>query len=183
MTLPRYAPELPLPPYAYVPGKLPHPISDPRGHSYGQAAAPSLAPSEPWSESRAYRFGIDLFNHGYYWEAHEAWEAVWQAAGRSGDIADFLKGLIKLAAAGVKAREGNIAGIENHVLRAKMLLTHIQTKYADQPTFGHLHLDTLKQLCNAIFADPARMVDTSDTAVVSVYSQPLLWHNEQTSTA
>ena len=49
----------------------------------------------------------DLLNHGFYWEAHEAWETLWHAAGRKGEIADFLKGLIKLAAAAVKAREGN----------------------------------------------------------------------------
>ncbi|TGQ49534.1 DUF309 domain-containing protein, partial [Mesorhizobium sp. M1C.F.Ca.ET.210.01.1.1] len=27
-----------------------------------------------------FRWGIDLFNHGYYWEAHEAWEPLWHAA-------------------------------------------------------------------------------------------------------
>ncbi|MER9222262.1 DUF309 domain-containing protein [Mesorhizobium sp. M0644] len=26
---------------------------------------------------------IDLINHGYYWEAHEAWEPLWHAAKQS----------------------------------------------------------------------------------------------------
>lgn len=46
-----------------------------------------------------YLRGIDLFNHGFYWESHEAWEAVWISAGRRGSVADFLKALIKVAAA------------------------------------------------------------------------------------
>src|SRR5690606_31063398 len=25
-----------------------------------------------------FRYGVDLFNHGFPWEAHEAWEALWQ---------------------------------------------------------------------------------------------------------
>ena len=35
---PRHCPTLPLPPYSYVPGhEHPHPVTDPRGHLYGQA--------------------------------------------------------------------------------------------------------------------------------------------------
>jgi predicted metal-dependent hydrolase len=109
---PRLAPELPLPPYAYVPGRFPHPISDPQGHQYGQKPAPVPAPDpRRWQDSTAYRYGLDLFNHGYYWEAHEQWEGLWHACGRRGPMASFLQGLIKLAAAGVKVREGKPAGV------------------------------------------------------------------------
>ena len=52
--------------------------------------------------------GLLYYNAGYYWEAHEAWEAAWVIAGRQGPTADFYKGLIKLAAAGVKLYEGNL---------------------------------------------------------------------------
>jgi len=70
-------------------------------------------PSDPanWQASAEYLRGIELFNHGYYWESHEVWESLWHAAGRTGPIADFLKGLIALAAAGVKVREGKAAGV------------------------------------------------------------------------
>jgi predicted metal-dependent hydrolase len=69
-----------------------------------------------WQDCRPYLYGLDLFNHGYYWEAHETWEDLWHACGRQGLTADFLKGLIKLAAAGVKAREagGIRRGIRSH---------------------------------------------------------------------
>ena len=66
----------------------------------------------------AHHWAVDLFNNGYYWEAHEAWEGLWHAYGRSGAKADFVKGLIKLSAAGVKAREGNAAGVNRHAQRA-----------------------------------------------------------------
>jgi predicted metal-dependent hydrolase len=89
---------------------------------------PEPAPLDPnqWQASREYLFGCDLFNHGYYWEAHEVWESLWKACGRSGTTADFLKGLIKLAAAGVKHREGRPEGVRRHAARAVELFTEVE---------------------------------------------------------
>lgn len=125
---PRYAPHRPLPPYAHVPGRTPHPVSHPQGHSFGQpeAAPPPVDPQAP-GQSAAFLWGVDLFNHGYYWEAHETWEGLWRAAGRAGPTADFLKGLIKLAAAGVKAREGRPEGVRRHAQRAGALFQAART--------------------------------------------------------
>ena len=61
--------------------------------------------------------GVDLYNHGYHWEAHEFWEALWHGEGREGDVADLLKGLIQTAAAHVKARQNCTAGVR--ILAAK----------------------------------------------------------------
>ena len=41
--------------------------------------------------------GVDLFNSGHYWEAHEAWEREW-VPDRKGPDAGFYKGLIQVAA-------------------------------------------------------------------------------------
>ncbi len=125
-TRPRYAVAA-LPPYSYVPGFAPHPVSDPRGHMSGQTHA-AAAPLEPahWRLSDAYLQAADLFNHGYYWEAHEAWESLWHAAGRHGAVATWLKALIKLAAAAVKAREGNPVGVERHARRSLELLAELR---------------------------------------------------------
>jgi hypothetical protein len=122
MSAPRYLPDEPLPPYTFVPGQQPHPVSDPAGHSFGVTHAPPapLVP-ERWRECHDYLRGLDLFNNGYYWEAHEAWEGLWHAAGRKGAVADFLKGLIKLAAAGVKQLEGKPKGVKSHARRAAEL--------------------------------------------------------------
>jgi hypothetical protein len=90
---------------------LPHPVSDPAGHSFG--STPSIERFDPgkWRESRAFLWGVDLFNYGYYWEAHEAWEGIWRGYDRGDTPALFLQGLIKLAAAGVKKREGIARGV------------------------------------------------------------------------
>jgi uncharacterized protein len=122
LAVPRYYPQRPLPPYSYVPRVNPHPISDPRGHSFGHTETAMRPLDEAsYASNATYLYAIDLFNHGFYWEAHEAWEALWHAAGRRGVTADFLKGLIKLAAAGVKAREGRAAGVRQHAARAEDL--------------------------------------------------------------
>jgi hypothetical protein len=108
------------PPYSYVPGgPWPHPIGDPGGHSFGRrgGVVPPIV-GDGWRESPAYLRGVVLFNDGYYWEAHEAWEPLWHALGRSGPQADAIKALIKLAAAGVKVREGQPHGVVTHAGRA-----------------------------------------------------------------
>ncbi|MDA1252429.1 MAG: DUF309 domain-containing protein, partial [Planctomycetota bacterium] len=105
------------------PGMHPHPIREKDGHSFGVEMTVAEFDADLWRDCPEFLFGIDLFNAGFYWEAHESWEAVWIAAGRRGVLADFLKGLIKLAAAGVKAREGNANGVRRHAARAEQLFT------------------------------------------------------------
>jgi hypothetical protein len=119
---PRLAPERPLPPYAYLPGRTPHPTRDPGGHSYG-APPETPAPPDPadWRACGDYLYGIDLFNRGYFWEAHEAWEGLWVACGRRGATAAYLQGLINLAAAGFKARWGNARGLRANAATARRL--------------------------------------------------------------
>lgn len=116
----RLLPEIPFPPYSFVPGQSPHPVRDPNGHSYGKPE-PSVDVSQPWQEWTPYLFGIDLFNHGYFWEAHEEWEAVWHALGRRGPKADYFKALVHLAAAGVKHKEGRPKGVESHLQKGLAL--------------------------------------------------------------
>lgn len=163
---PRYDPESALPPYTYVPGRTPHPVTDPRGHMFGETPGTEQhADTEDWWSSPTYRRGIDLFNHGYYWEAHEAWERLWIAAGRGGVAGDFLKGLIKLAAAGVKVREGNRAGAQRHLARASQLFQQTIGNRSKDDSFG---LD-LQQLLNWA-GEPLPDVDSvHDDSVTPVF--------------
>jgi len=134
---PRFVPDQPLPPYTYVTGLFPHPTRDPAGHSFGLVPpVPARLDAESWRGSCEYLRGCDLFNYGYYWEAHEAWESLWHACGRRGTAADFVKGLIKLAAAGVKAREGRPAGVARHAARAAELFAAVEAACGNQPYFG-----------------------------------------------
>ncbi len=119
---PRLVPDQPFPPYAYIPGRTAHPTRDPDGHSYG-ATLETPEPPDPtaWRECRNYLYGIDLFNHGFYWESHEAWEGLWAACGRRGPTATFLQALINLAAAGFKARWGSARGMRANAETAHQL--------------------------------------------------------------
>jgi uncharacterized protein len=54
------------------------------------------------------RRGVDHFNRGEYFEAHEAWEAAW--LGTSGSLAEFYKGLVQCAAALHHVRRSNLVG-------------------------------------------------------------------------
>lgn len=127
---PRFALDLPLPPYSYVSGKWPHPIRDPSGHMYGRVHGPAtlllnaddLHRSTDRQQSPEWLYALDLFNHGFYWESHEQWENAWNSFGRTTRSAAFTKGLIHLAAACVKAREGRTEGVSRHTTRANELL-------------------------------------------------------------
>jgi hypothetical protein len=126
----------PLPPYSYVPGHdLPHPVNDPAGHSHNAHPPPLAIPDlsdDPtsWRHTLAaflaanspWLYALDLFNAGYYWEAHEAWEHFWNTLGRTTPEARCVQGLIHLAAAAVKIREGKPAGVSRHTQRARELL-------------------------------------------------------------
>jgi predicted metal-dependent hydrolase len=134
---PRYAPEIPLPPYSYVSGHWPHPLRDPAGHSFGITHPPVVLPDpSAWHTCREYCYAVDLWNAGYYWEAHEQWEALWHAAGRTGATADFFKSLIKLAAAGVKVREARPEGVLRHLTRAEQLWQQVLATRNEEPSFS-----------------------------------------------
>jgi len=123
MLPPRWLPQKSLPPYAYLPGKNPHPVRDPAGHSHHVEPIPVAA--EVSRSSDAFLWGLDLFNHGYYWEAHEAWEGLWQVADRDGPLRMLFKGLILLWAAGVKIRERKNAAAARHAKRAAALFRRV----------------------------------------------------------
>jgi hypothetical protein len=144
----RYVPDVVLPPYTYVPGgHFSHPLSDRKGHSFGKRQARPESPDPAhWRSCPTYLYAIDLFNLGYYWEAHEAWESLWHACGRVGVTAVFLKGLIKLAAAGVKVREGKPAGVQSHLRRAGELFQKVKTGlWSEDSKYMGLCLDQLIQ--------------------------------------
>lgn len=107
------------PPYSYVSGRFPHPVTHPEGHSYG-AEEELLRRVDSEEADAVFEEGVQLFDHGYYWESHEAWEAVWRVA--LDPHRRLVQGLIKIAAAAVKGREMRPRGVERHLARAAELL-------------------------------------------------------------
>ena len=110
---PRYT-DRPLPAYRFIPGRRPHPTRSPRGHSYHAPEIPGKLDPEEWRSCENYLFAIDLFNHHYFWETHEALEPLWIDAGRDSPAGRFLQGLIKVSAALLKQKMGNQDGALSH---------------------------------------------------------------------
>ena len=54
----------------------------------------------------AFRYGVDLFNTGYFWEAHEVWEPVWMALAPNSRERCACQALIQGANACLKLRYG-----------------------------------------------------------------------------
>ena len=99
---PRYSAKS-FPPYRFIPGATPHPTENPQGHSYGRREDP-VENFDPqlWQNSEHYLYGADLYNHGYWWESHEAWEGLWGALAKNDPISHYLQGLIQISAAFIK---------------------------------------------------------------------------------
>ena len=109
----RLLPARALPPYRYVPGLNPHPFRHPGGHLYTDGRAPTepdWGPDLPWADDQLWLWGIDLYDQRYYWEAHEAFEALWHHLERPDPRARLLQGLIQSAAAVLKQHLGEERG-------------------------------------------------------------------------
>lgn len=113
-------PGLALPPYRYVPGLNPHPFRHPEGHLYTDGTPPAEPPWDPtahWTRDTGWLRGLDLFDHRYWWEAHEAWEAVWHQVPRSAPYRDLLQGMIQAAAGLLRHHMGAQAAAERLLAR------------------------------------------------------------------
>lgn len=153
-----------LPPYTYVPGgPWPHPnrAREANGHPVPPPPVGVIA------DSPLFRRGIELFDAGYYWEAHEAWEVLWHAAGRRGPTADVLRGLIKLAAAGIKVRERREPGVRTHARRAAECFAAAR-RQGGAHQLG-LDLDLWVERARALAASPPADPGSLDAPVTRVF--------------
>ena len=70
--------------------------------------------------SPAYLRGIDSFNRGAYFDAHDCWEECWIAEGRPAH--GFFKGLIQAAVAMHHWSKGNLSGAQKLLARCRECL-------------------------------------------------------------
>ena len=119
------APALTLPPRPYLPGKTERPdeaIFEP----LKEGLSPAMT-TEEMAQSAAFLGGKEAFAQGYFWEAHELWEAVWMVLPPASAERHLLQGLIQLANGGLKARMGRenaarrIAALADTALREAFL--------------------------------------------------------------
>ncbi|MGQ0627916.1 MAG: DUF309 domain-containing protein [Phycisphaerales bacterium] len=67
---------------------------------------------------------MDLYNHAYWWEAHEAWEGLWLAAD-GGPTKDALQGMIQVAAMHLRIDAGERDGVVRLLERARVNLSGV----------------------------------------------------------
>ncbi|MCX5658917.1 MAG: DUF309 domain-containing protein [Planctomycetota bacterium] len=115
---------------------------------------PTLPPSDsPHASLEAQRFhhGLDLFNLGQFFEAHEAWEDLWHEA--SGERKRFYQGLIQVAVSLEHVRRGNARGVRSVYLSAREKFRGLPDVYRG--------------------VDVARLLREADEALQPILSLPL----------
>ena len=144
----RYS-QRPFPPYQYTPGLNPHPTIDADGHSFAVAETETEFVASAWQDSDDYRFGIDLLNHGYYWEAHEVLEGIWHHLGRKSRDAQFIQALILLAVACLHKRRHKMSACSKVVHKGVQRLDVAAADY-----FGCTQI-YLRRCFASLIEDPA----------------------------
>ena len=78
-------------------------------------------------EQALFRKGVDEFNRGYFFECHDTLEEMW--AGVRGPSRDFFQGLIQVSVAYYHLGNGNAAGAESMMRRARKRLERYPARY------------------------------------------------------
>lgn len=122
-------PERGLPESAFLPG-----TGMPRPQEIEYLGAPWTA--ESWSEIEPWLYGVDLYNNEFFWEAHEAWEAVWKSWDKESSEALLIRGCIQSAAALLKLRLKSEGGARKLSKRALKTLERALELSPDEQLLG-----------------------------------------------
>lgn len=154
----------PLPAYRHVPGLTPHPVRDPAGHSYGlepKKPDPALQPAaaqrlpEEFLHNTFYLYGVDLFNRAFFWEAHEAWEEVWNEVGHRSIPGRMLQGMIQVSAALLKRHMGVPRGAEGNYRKARVHFSAVaKAKAPASPHYLGVDLRVWQERVEAYLLEP-----------------------------
>ena len=107
---------------------------------------PAAAPVEDVAADARFWDGVERFNSGDHWHAHESWEPVWM--GLEGEEKLALQGLIMAAAMLHQYARGVRRGVTNH-------WDNLQARLLPAPRWGLDIPDLLEQLA-PYAADAAR---------------------------
>ena len=169
----RYCSQRPFPPYRHVPGVTPHPIRDPQGHSYGleEDDCPVSLPAD-WRLTEDYLYGVDLYNFAYWWEAHEAWEGLWNKT--EDDCRLFLQGLIQISASLIKYHMRQLRGLQSLSTNGRNKLRQVLTNL-DDPTGMYMGISIPEFLaCLDTFFEPFFSDTVSEQTYARVTVKPLI---------
>lgn len=82
-------------------------------------------------ETHEFNKGIDLFNRGHFFDAHEILEDVWRASPRDRPLRRHLQGMVQLAVAFHHVSTGNHLGASSVLHRALRNLTGADRSFPD----------------------------------------------------
>jgi hypothetical protein len=88
------------------------------GRILERGRAKAYRPLSDEARRAAFRAGVEAYERGDFFEAHELWEPAWMGSADPAERA-LLSGLIKLAAGFVHAVRGNPAGIVTNLRGAR----------------------------------------------------------------
>ena len=137
------------PAYRFVPGLNPHPRNHPEGHSFGKVEErPGTWEAGAWRVLTPYLYGIDLYNYCYWWECHEVLEGLWISAGRHTPHAQFVQGVIQVAAANLHWHKGNRLSARS---QAKKGMERIESAAGTAETYMGIGIETFVTDVRAYF--------------------------------
>ena len=122
---PIYCQSRKFPPYSFIHGKNLNPN---RKNGYREGVADPIVAkinSKNYFDNKDYLFAIDLINHGYYWESHVYFEAIWHAHHRKGPTANYCKALLKIAAGAIKLEQEKTDSAKRLFNGARKLLSEL----------------------------------------------------------
>ncbi len=100
------------------------------------AELPAQIIADDWCYIGAYQQGLTFFEAGFFWEAHEMWEAVWVKCAPNSREKYLLQGLIQVANACLKVRMRRKRGALKLVQEASMLIREAFLSKPDGSVMG-----------------------------------------------
>ena len=121
----RYCTNRDFPPYSFIPTQNLNPN---RVGGYRQGIPDPISKpinKDNFFKHQDYLFAIDLLNYGYYWESHVYFEAIWHAHKRKGEVANYCKAMVKIAAGAIKYKQGRVDSAKRLFEGANGILTKL----------------------------------------------------------
>jgi len=125
-------------------------------------------PQQPTSNSQlppSFLNGIELFNRGEYFDAHEVWEELWMECPSA--ERRFIQALIQAAVAVYHLSRGNVAGATR--------LFHSGRRYMEpyRPTYMRLDVDDFWRKMEAHLAPALTGGEAGPTPLIALVSPPV----------
>jgi predicted metal-dependent hydrolase len=140
-----------LPRWTHLPGTTPEADREPL--EAAKALVPITFADGVPADHPAFRYGLRLHDGGFFWEAHEVWEAVWKAAPKNGCDRLVLRALIQLANAKLKLRMSRVRAAARLVEEARAELAEAGRRGCAAET-GGLAAASLEDLMTTVAVSP-----------------------------